>query len=182
MNINNVHIVIINGIGGSGKSTFVQECIKYSDDKRRIYEFSTVDYVKKIARVCGWNGEKEERDRKFLSDLKFALADWRDLPIKYVFDEIEEEIEKYKFTDTRFIFFINSREQKDHIKISQMAEERGFSVERLLINRPNFISTEPKEIVDKVHDCTYDTVIGNRGDLVDLQNAALQFLVLKKFL
>ena len=55
------NIVIINGYGGSGKDTFVEFVSKYN----KVYNFSSVDKVKEIAKLIGWNGKKEEKDRKF---------------------------------------------------------------------------------------------------------------------
>ena len=60
------NIIIINGTGGSGKDTFVEFVSKYS----KVFNFSSVDKVKEVARVIGWSGTKSEKDRKFLSDLK----------------------------------------------------------------------------------------------------------------
>ena len=60
-------IVVINGSGGVGKDTFVQFCNEYTP----IMNISSVDKVKEAAKVlAGWNGEKDEKSRKFLSDLK----------------------------------------------------------------------------------------------------------------
>ena len=59
-------IVIINGTGGCGKDTFVSFVSKY----KRVYNFSSIDKVKEIAKLIGWNGGKTDKDRKFLSDLK----------------------------------------------------------------------------------------------------------------
>ena len=59
-------IVIINGTGGCGKDTFVSFVSKY----KRVYNFSSIDKVKEIAKLIGWDGGKTDKDRKFLSDLK----------------------------------------------------------------------------------------------------------------
>ena len=60
-------IVVINGSVGVGKDTFVQFCAEYAP----IMNISSVDKVKEAAKVlAGWNGEKDEKSRKFLSDLK----------------------------------------------------------------------------------------------------------------
>ena len=77
-------IVIINGSGGSGKSTFVRLCkeILESQTNWNVLELSTVDWVKAVAQFAGWDGSKEEKDRKFLHELKMALEEWIILPIK----------------------------------------------------------------------------------------------------
>jgi len=50
-------IVVINGTGGSGKDTFVEFCSKYG----KVMNFSSVDKVKEVARVIGWDGKKNRK-------------------------------------------------------------------------------------------------------------------------
>ena len=50
---------------------------------------STVDFVKEVAKFCGWNGQKTPKDRKFLSDLKNILTQWNDIPYKDIIGSYE---------------------------------------------------------------------------------------------
>jgi hypothetical protein len=50
-------VFIINGSGGCGKDTF----ISFVSDIACVTNFSSVDKVKEIARIIGWDGEKTER-------------------------------------------------------------------------------------------------------------------------
>ena len=71
-----VNIVIINGVGGVGKSEFCKQSQEYSKKRWKnvvVYEVSTVDFVKLVAVYAGWNGEKDEKGRKLLYDIKEAL-------------------------------------------------------------------------------------------------------------
>ena len=80
-------IVVINGSGGAGKDTFVQFCGEYTS----IMNISSVDKVKEAAKVlAGWNGEKDEKSRKFLSDLKELGIEYNDAPFKYISNMAEE--------------------------------------------------------------------------------------------
>ena len=60
-------IVIINGSGGCGKSTFIKLCRDICDQLKgkTVIELSTVDYVKEVAQYCGWDGSKTELKRAF---------------------------------------------------------------------------------------------------------------------
>ena len=58
-------IIIINGTGGSGKDTFVEFCSKYAN----VFNFSSIDKVKEIAKIIGWTGSKSEKDRNAREDL-----------------------------------------------------------------------------------------------------------------
>ena len=66
-------VVVINGSGGVGKSTFIELCREWDN---RVFETSTVDFVKEVAKMCGWDGTKTDENRKFLSDLKDLLSQW----------------------------------------------------------------------------------------------------------
>ena len=70
-------VIIINGAGGVGKSTFVSLCHEIDS---RVIETSTVDFVKEIALQAGWNGIKDEIGRRFISDLKDAMEHYHDIP------------------------------------------------------------------------------------------------------
>ena len=95
-------IVVINGSGGVGKDTFVQFCGEYTS----IMNISSVDKVKEAAKVlAGWNGEKDEKSRKFLSDLKELGIEYNDAPFKYISNMAEE----FKNSDKQ-IMFVHIRE------------------------------------------------------------------------
>lgn len=71
-------IIVINGRGGVGKDTlcdFVKE--KY-DDTYGVQNISSITRIKEIAKDIGWDGNKDEKGRKFLSDLKKALTEYGD--------------------------------------------------------------------------------------------------------
>ena len=77
-------IVIINGVGGSGKDTFVELCAKHAN----VINISSVDKVKEAAKVLvGWNGEKDEKSRKLLVDLKKISIEYNDYPTAYILEE-----------------------------------------------------------------------------------------------
>ena len=78
-----VKVVIINGMPMSGKTTFEELCQKICDPFAKESGFeednilcvdicSTVDFVKIVAKQCGWDGTKDLKNRKFLSDLKIG--------------------------------------------------------------------------------------------------------------
>ena len=66
-------IVIVNGAPGSGKTSFEELCQDKMGDYCQIR--STVDLVKEIASIyANWDGKKDLKSRKFLSDLKDLLS------------------------------------------------------------------------------------------------------------
>ena len=81
-----IRVVAVNGMPRCGKDTFIDLCIEKLGNRGR--KTSSIDFVKKIAFYCGWRGEKNQKNRKFLSDMKDILTEWGDIPYK--------EIEKAK--------------------------------------------------------------------------------------
>ena len=58
-------VVIINGAGGTGKDTLCEITSRHYKTRT----ISAVDRVKEIALFGGWNGVKDDRGRKLLSDI-----------------------------------------------------------------------------------------------------------------
>lgn len=79
-------VIVINGRGGVGKDTLC-------DSLRRVFRvknISAITPIKEIARVYGWNGEKDFKSRRFLAELKRVFADYNDLPNRYLLGEYEK--------------------------------------------------------------------------------------------
>lgn len=154
-------IVIINGSGGVGKSTFIRLCGDIS--KIPVVELSTIDFPKTVAAYCGWNGTKTEKDRKFLSDLKDALTAWDDIPFK----KVHEEVAQFQ----NHLIFINCREpwEVDRLKHSMNAST-------LLIVRPIVAPITSNHADANVALYDYDYVLQNKGNLGDLTEKATNFL------
>ncbi|MBO5879339.1 MAG: hypothetical protein J6Q68_02150, partial [Clostridia bacterium] len=59
-------VMVINGAGGVGKDTLCD----FASAHFSVMNISSITPIKEIAAMCGWNGEKSDKARKFLSDLK----------------------------------------------------------------------------------------------------------------
>ena len=83
-------IFVVNGCGGSGKTTFEKMvCRICSEEGKKTRILSTIEGVKSIAKQFGWNGEKELKDRKMLSDLKDLLTRYNDYPHTYIANKLQ---------------------------------------------------------------------------------------------
>jgi len=170
-------IVIINGLGGVGKSTFITYCTEYCQENHPdtiVKELSTVDFVKKIAQQCGWKGGKENADRVFLSDLKIAMTKWDNIPIKDVFKSIDSE--QLKTPNCSHIFFVNSREPLDIEEIYRIAYERDVPIMKILVKNPHSVVNEVAALIDGITSIPYDKVILNDRNLDDLKGKAGEFV------
>ena len=175
-----MRVVVINGIGGSGKDTFVEICQDLINGESlisRCANVSTVDFVKEIAGYCGWNGEKDPASRKFLHDLKMAMTEWRDLPIMDVKGKLNafSQISRWN-GETETVAFVHCREPKE---IARLVNELNATT--LLIRRES--AENVKQINDadnNVLNYDYDYTINNDDSLDALRAAA--FIYLKEYL
>lgn len=166
-------IIVINGQGGAGKDTFIDFCRKDGNMDIFVQNYSTVDFVKMIAHECGWKGEKSQKARKFLSDLKDAMTEYNNLPYYSVIDQIEHMLFDYRSYDIDthdLVIFIHSREPKD---INRWVKELGAKT--LLIHRSSEGIFDNHADRD-VYTIDYDYTIVNNGTLEELKEKAIDFI------
>lgn len=177
----NKFIIIINGMGGSGKSSFINQCKHYCEldgTDANITELSVVDVIKEIATNYGWDGSKTEKNRQFLSDLKKIFASWNNLPLKSLYENIEETFaDDEMFGYSNSIIFVNSREMPDIEKIEETYSGTGVQMFRLYIQRYDITNNEAKDVIDdiKKFSADADMTIYNNGSQFDLLTEASKF-------
>ena len=165
-------VIIINGQGGAGKDTFVELC-KKEDWDIYVQNFSTVDFVKKIAEECGWKGEKTQESRLFLSNLKDIMTQYNDLPYYKVLEAIDSLLYKfysYDISTNELVIFIHAREPADIKRWVKNLKARS-----LLIHRTSEGIFENHADRD-VYTIDYDYTIVNNGTLDDLKVKAIEFI------
>ena len=140
-------IIIINGTGGSGKDTFVEFTMKYA----KVMNFSSIDKVKEVAKVIGWDGGKTEKDRKFLSDLKRLTTEYNDM----AFNSIADAVLVFKNSDYE-IMFIHIREPEEIKRAAQ-----AFNAKTLLIKREGLANIASNYSDASVENYDYDYKIEN---------------------
>lgn len=165
-------IYILNGKAGSGKTTF----FKLIEEKCRnyVYNYSTVDLVKKVAYGCGWDGSKTPENRKFLSDLKDLLTEWDDVPYKDCLKEIKRITSLADIYDVEhddWAIFIDCREPKEIQKFVDRLGAKTIFIDRKIedYNASNHADAN-------VENFEYDIVINNNGTLEDLAAVAMNFI------
>lgn len=154
-------IVIINGTGGCGKDTFVEYCKKYC----QVFNFSSIDKVKEIAKMIGWTGTKTEKDRKFLADLKKLTTDFNDM----AFNSIKEAVNSFNNSDDE-VMFIHIREPEEVDRAV-----KTFKAKALLIKRENQEIIKSNYSDANVENYTYDYIIINTT-LEQLEKEAQKFI------
>lgn len=165
-----MNVVIINGNGGSGKDTFVRMC-KLIDS--RIENFSTIDNVKTVAKQMGWQDDKSEKGRKFLSDLKVLWDDYNGMATQSVVNRVRQYISTLENLCVTGTVFIHCREPEN---IKKLVEEfSDYRVITLLITNSNVPQITTNDSDKNVANYDYDFVIENNGTLGDLRNSARWF-------
>ena len=156
-------LIVINGCANSGKDSFANFAC---ESEYPVYNFSTVDFIKEKALEMGWDGAKDERGRRLLSDIKDALSLYDDIPFKKVLEKIKQVKEE------NAIIFVHSREPKD---IAHWVEQT--QAKTLFIRRPAAEDEEHNNHADKeVFNYDYDYVYSNEGSLSDLKEEAIRFV------
>ena len=163
---------IINGRPRSGKDTFVNFCLEELGAFGKL--ISTVDFVKKIATECGWDGTKDLKNRKFLSDLKDLLTNWGDVPYKKTLQEIDMfkfDLDCWNVSD-RGVVFIMCREPEEIDRF-----ERELNAKSVLIRRASVEFEQQSNHADsEVLNHKYDYIIENNGTVDELKEKAKEFL------
>lgn len=157
----NKNIVIINGTGTSGKDTFVKFVSKYTT----VVNFSSIDKVREVATVGGYDGGKTEKDRKFLSDLKVLFEEYNDMPFK----SMAEVVDKFRETDEE-ILFLHIREPHN---IERAVNE--FAAKTLLVKRVGLENITSNYSDANVDNYDYDYRIEN-NTLEQLEKDAILFI------
>lgn len=157
------NIIVINGSGGVGKDTFVSICSEF----KKVLNISTVDKVKEAANILvDWNGDKDEKYRKLLVDLKKLSIEYNDAPTNYICKKAEE----FMKSDDE-LMFIHIREGYEIDKVKKL-----LPIKTLLITNPNIELIISNASDKKVTEYKYDYYIDNNGTIDDLRLKALDFV------
>lgn len=162
-------VIVVNGAARSGKDSFVDYCLE--ELKSNSAKWSSVDFVKDVAKYCGWNGVKDEKGRKFLSDLKDLLTEWDDVPMKKLSEAVRNmKHRELKMKQPQFLF-VFVREPEEIAKIVDK-----FKAITVCVRRSESEKVSPKNHADlEVLDYEYNFYIDNNYDLEHLKLAAETF-------
>lgn len=160
-------ILIVNGLPRAGKSLFCNYAFR---NRGLVYPMSTIDEVKRLALLLGWDGEKDEKGRKFLSDLKDSLTSYNDLPRRHVLEQIDK-INKVSLDSDNTIFLIVAREPKE---IAKWKEENN--AKSLFIYRQEVDRSWGNHADDNVSNYDYDYYLNNSLDEEYWENRTIEFI------
>ena len=113
--------LVINGRGGVGKDTLCD----VAATRYRVMNVSSITPIKELAAACGWQGEKTDRARRFLADLKSLTAAYNDYPTNWITARYREFLE----SDCE-ILFVHIREGEE---IRKFVAATGGEARTLLV-------------------------------------------------
>ncbi len=167
-------VVIVNGKPGVGK-TLVEQLAAEILGQAFCEQRSTVDKVKEIAYEIGWDGIKNLKSRKLLSDLKDICTEYNDMPVNDILNYLkqwENDLRYYGVENLPHVFFIDDREPEHIERLKGLLDATT-----LLIRRPGDEETEISNHADKnVFNYDYDWVINNNGTINDLRGEVERFI------
>lgn len=198
-------VFIINGYPESGKDTFVDIVtnIGIYFDKHDKYtgalkegfltiNSSTVDIIKHVAKILGWDGVKTPEARKFLSDLKDLSTNFNDYPNQKIINDVKacresqiavnkatgdyyyhEKVDNVLVNNAFKFWFIHCREP-EHIE--KLKNAIGNDCYTIFMVRDVHIKEASNHADANVENYKYDFYIDNTGTLEDLEAKAFKFL------
>lgn len=169
-------IIIINGVGYSGKDAFIEFC----SELVKVENVSSIDPARKAIRYLVGESDdkhasKSEEMRALLHDLKVLSIKYNDYPFTYIRDKINGFIQSHKD-----VLFIHIREADEINKISEFIKTNikpeAVDLTTVLFERSNVPQILSNEADANVKDYTYDRTVYNNGTLLDLKNTAKEFI------
>jgi hypothetical protein len=156
----------MNGKGGCGKDTICGVLA----NRFRARNDSSVDPIREVSRMLGWDGKtKDDKWRKFMSDVKRASIEYNDYPTTYIVSKVRE----FMNSDDE-IFFTHIREPAEIAKFAARAAELAggrADVRTLLVRRKSVDSREFGNVSDDMVDrYLYDWVYDNDGALENIDS------------
>ena len=157
-------VVVINGAGGVGKDTLCS----FAAQEYKVRNISSVDPIKELAKQAGWTGEKSDRARKMLSDLKRLFTEYNDLPLRY----IREQYGQFLQSEEQ-VMFVHIREPEE---IARFVETAPGQIKTLLVTNSNRKTTLYGNVSDdNVTQYQYDAVYDNCHSLEETQRIFMDF-------
>ena len=159
----NKYIFITNGVGGCGKDTFAN----FMNEFIPTVKYSAINKVKSVAEICGWDGGKTEKDRKFLSDLKLLTTEYSDM----AFTDIKEMVEQFHYNTIYPVLLIDIREPEE---IERAKKE--FGAKTILIRNDRIKPITSNMADANVENYDYDFIIYNDGTLEEFRETTRRFV------
>ncbi len=158
-------VLVINGRGGVGKDTLCA----FASRVFSVRNVSSITPVKELAARCGWQGEKDDRARKFLSDLKAVLIAYNDYPTVWATAQYRDFL-----AGDEEVMFLHIREGEE---IAKFVRATGGEAKTLLVRRAGLHPGAYGNVSDDcVEEYPYDYYYDNDLPLAQAEGDFIAFL------
>jgi hypothetical protein len=159
-------VLVINGQGGVGKDALCEIAGRHF----KVRNISSITPIKEIAKMCGWDGKKDDRSRKFLADLKQLSVEYNDYPTLWAVDQYEQ----FLSTDEQ-VMFVHIREPEE---IKKFVEKSGGAAKTLLVRAGERIKRGSfgNAADDLVENYNYDLYFMNDKTLKEAEDGFIKLL------
>lgn len=172
-------IVVINGAPGAGKDLFC-ELTTEAIGENFCKTISSIDPIKEIAKRCGWDGQKDFKSRKFLSDLKDLLTNYNDFPFEDIVHKtlcLKYGFEIFDIKENKYIIFVHIREPKEIEKFVSKTGALTLLIRREVAENGPISNHADAYVLEYPY---YDFVIENNGTIEELKEKAKKFVEMLK--
>ena len=157
-------VIIINGVGTSGKDTLIENIVSAF----KIKNISSIDPIKQMALQYGWDGNKDQRGRFLLQELKRIWTNYNDLSGEY----IQKESLNFQNDDNE-ILFVHIREIENIREFRSFIKSISLQVYTLLVIRQDSNTWENSSDRD-IYNYNYDFIFNNdkplKESIIDFNN------------
>ena len=159
-------VIVINGRGGVGKDTLCDMAAK----SFKVENVSSITPIKEIATMCGWDGAKDDKSRKFLADLKKLSVDYNDYPTVWATERYKE----FLLSD-KDVMFVHIREPEE---IAKFVASTGGEAKTILIRGGERMKRGAygNAADDGVENYIYDYYFDNDGTLLEAECGFIRLL------
>jgi len=161
-------IVILNGFPGSGKDEF----INVAGEEYKCHHHSTIEACKDICWNLYWDGEKDDKSRRMLSELKKWYIEYFD----GVFKDFVADVKWAGNVNRPDFFFVVSREGEEINRIKEWCKENDHKCVYVFMDRGterNFGNESDDNVLENA---TPNIYFGNNGDIDKLREDCLNVL------
>ncbi len=154
-------VIVINGAGGVGKDTLCS----FAEKRFKAMNISSITPIKELAAIAGWDGSKDDRSRKFLSDLKTLCVEYNDFPTAWATERYLEFL-----SSDREILFVHIREPEE---IAKFVAATGNTAKTLIVRGGARMTKESYGNIsdDGVENYEYDYCFVNDMSLEEAEEA-----------
>lgn len=151
--------IVINGGGGVGKDTLCELASKHF----KVINISTITPIKELAKMAGWKGEKTDKARKYLADLKALCVEYNNFPTEWALSRYREFL-----NSEADILFVHIREPRE---IEKFVKATGGDAKTLLIRAKERLKRAAygNDADDCVENYNYDYYFSNDGTLLEAE-------------